>query len=223
MKPKTRTSITRGLLFVALILFLPTLLNAQGTLYVSSIQSMGRFGGMDVGNDAWIAEQIESGNNSSGYVLNSVELAIGGAGPEAGGLSLSVYSDVNNLPSTDLGNLTGPSDPTGGFYTYSASGLMLSPSTEYFIVAIAATSSFEWVEGNSSSVTGTDQWTIGGGNLVSANQGLTWTSFDSGFDMQMAIYATPVPEPPPWILGTLGGGIALCIRVCAKRRKLAGK
>jgi hypothetical protein len=211
MKTNSPPSALPRLILIVLIIFLPKLVSAQGTLYVSSFATESRYGGPQVANDSWIAEQIETGDNANGYVLDSVELLLDTEGPGSG-FAVSIYSDVNNLPSTDLGNLSGNSDPSSGYNIYSASGLSLAASTEYFIVVTAATpgenSPFSWIGGPSLSATGSDQWMIGGLNLVSSDQGSAWTSFDSGHDMQMAIYATEVPEPSPWILCLLGGGLA---------------
>ena len=55
------------------------------------------------------------------------------------GFNVSLYSSLSGEPYNNLGNLVGSDPSVGGIFTYTANGLTLSPSTDYFIVLTAAT------------------------------------------------------------------------------------
>jgi hypothetical protein len=194
------------------VLLVAQVAQAQGTLYVSNIVRLRSGGDALIASNSWIAELIDTGNDSSGYILDSIQLDQGT--PNPGGINVSIYTDVNNVLSSDLGNLGSPSTSSPGIYTYGASGLALAASTEYFVVATVtppAGTSSSWEAGTGSSASGSDQWMIGGLNLQSTDQGSDWTPFLNGTDLQMAIYATAVPEPSTWALCLLGGGFAFYV------------
>jgi hypothetical protein len=111
-----------------------------------------------------------------------------------------------------LDTLAGSANPANaGTYTYVAPpGLMLSPSTAYYIVVTAgaamANGSYEWGYMNTSSYDPVDSW---GATVTSgSSNGSSWGRLGSNpnFDYsQFAIYATPVPEPSAVGLFALGG------------------
>ena len=196
--------------FAIATLFAAQMTQGQGTLYVSNL-GQGAIGSPAIGSDKWEAQFIETGNNSGGYLLNSIQLLMNASSGSPSGFTVSIYSDVNNTPSSDLENLSGSSNPSsGGLYTYTASGLLLSPSTQYFIVAIGATSmaqgAYTW-DNTFGSPAGINQWAIQEG-IYSLDNGLDWTVYGRNITFQSAIYATAVPEPSTWVLGLLGGGFA---------------
>jgi len=200
--------------FAIAALFAAQMAQAQGTLYVSNI-GQGSFANPGVSSISWVAQLFETGNDSGGYVLNSVQLGIGTASGTPSGFNVSIYSDVNFTPDQNLGNLTGSTGPfSAGLYTYSASGMALAPSTEYFIVASAATPTtqgyFVLTGAPAGGTEGLDQWLIQT-SIASSDSGLDWIH-GRPFAVEAAIYATAIPEPPPWVLGLLGGGFAFYLR-----------
>ncbi len=201
-----RNMMISGMILFALGLLAPQTARSQGTLtYVSSLGQPSA-GSVAVGSDSWLAALIRTGNNPGGYALDSVELAMTPASGAPTGFEVMLYSVVGDtapFPGSSLDTLSGSTDPgTGGLYTYTASGLTLSPSTDYYIVLTAETAvasgAYAWSFGNSPpSLMG--GWAAGG-YLATSSDGSSW-NFTSG-DPQYALTATAVPEPDT--LGLLG-------------------
>jgi len=136
----------------AIALLSPQFVQAQGVItYVSSLSETST-GNSSVGNNSWLATNFRTGNNASGYMLNSVQLAMTDASGNPSGFTALIYSAISGAginPGSSLGILTGSLNPaTGGIFTYTASNLTLSPSTDYFIVLTAGTTiangAYEW-------------------------------------------------------------------------------
>lgn len=205
--------------FVIGLLNNPTI-QAQGTIYLSNTAQTS-VGSEAVANDSWLAADFRTGSNVGGYLLDSVQLKTVAASGNPNGITVMLYSSVSGgavLPDGSLGTLSGSTDPlTAGVYAYtSATDLLLSPNTHYFIVLNAATptanGSYEW------SVTDTPTVSLNGwsGNmsLCYSSDGSSW-SFFSGLLAQYAISATAIPEPSmSWLL-LFGSGVLFYAR---KRR-----
>jgi hypothetical protein len=190
---------------------------AQGTLYLSTLEQ-NQNQSYVIGNNLWLAQGIETGTDSGGYVLNSVQLEMVAATGNPSGFIVSIYSALNGDPSTDLGALNGSSNPSSaGLYTYTASSISLAPSTEYFIVATDATPTtqgyYVWSDTLfDASYTSVNDWSIQE-NLTSPN-GSTWGGArNAGY--QIEINATVIPEPSTWAM-FVTGGIAILV---GRRRK----
>ena len=216
-----KNNLILAILVFASALWSPQIAQAQGTVYVSNL-GLPSAGSVSVGNNSWLATDFETGTNAGGYLLNSVQLALTDATGNPSGFSAMIY-DVNPKsiagaePGSSVCALNGSLDPVGaGIYTYSpASSLMLSPSTEYFIVLTAGTAvadgAYQW------SVTSTDAPTLSGGwngahIPLSSSDGVNWGPFASTY-AQFAISGTPVPEPSTLGLLALGG----CLLVWRRR------
>jgi len=195
-----KNSIICGMILFALGLLAPQTARSQGTLtYVSSL-SPPSAGSAAVGSDSWVAGLIQTGNNPGGYALDSVQFALTPASGAPSGFEVELYSGTEYgpavLPESSLSTLIGSSDPeTGGFYTYAASGLTLSPSTDYYLVVTAGTAvasgAYGWSFANSAPIA-TGGW-IGAGFFATSTDGSSWR-FISG-SPQYALNATAVPEP----------------------------
>jgi len=187
-------------------LFVPSFVQAQGTLYVSNLGQTPA-GSAAIGSDAWIAQEIFTGTDSSGYSLNSVQLLMDAASGSPSGFNVSIYSfnNSNFRPGISLGSLSGSDPSAGGLFTYTASDLTLSPSTPYFVVVTAATTvaqgAYDWSADGTAG--GVDEWEIYPLYYSSAD-GSSWTGHGRSDVFQMAIYATPVPEPATLALAGLG-------------------
>jgi hypothetical protein len=199
-------------LFIALVLsaelFAPLLAQAQGTFYVSNLGQTPT-GNAAVASDAWLAGLFQTGTDSGGYTLNSIQLLMDTASESPNGFTVSLYSfnNGNFEPGSSLGSLAGSTDPSaGGIFTYTASNLTLSPSTDYFIVLTAATplasGSYYWSAANTSSYDSSDSWILEGG-YDSSSDGSSWFLHRTN-PLQFAVYATPTPEPSELALGALG-------------------
>ncbi len=208
--------------FLAIALILPALARAQGTIYISNLDQT-TTGSASIGSDSWIAQGFYIlPTDPNAYVLDSIQLSMSPASGNPSEFAVSIYSaPVGSVgPVDDLGSLTGPDHPAGaGIYTYAASGITLSSSLDYYVVATAGTpvtqGAFNWsaaLQGGSQSGT----WVIGGG-YASSSDGSNWTGHIRLDVFQLAINATPVPEPATWVLAGLGL-LLLVIRRCQPRR-----
>jgi hypothetical protein len=200
----------------AIGLLLPPMGQAQGTLYVSNL-GLTPNTSASIGNDAWIAQSIITGIDSSGYILNSVQLLMDEGSGSPSGFNVSIYSFSGSDPQNNLGSLTGSDPMAGGLFTYATSGIMLSPSTVYFVVLTAATpvsqGAYDWsalAEGGSA--LGINQWIINDSYYSSAN-GSSWTGHNRYDTFQLAIYATAVPEPATLSLAGMSLACLSCWRL----------
>jgi hypothetical protein len=155
---------------------------AQGTLYVSSL-GLASSGGLSVGGDSWGAAEVYTGTNAGGYLLNSIQLALGDATGNPADFTAMIYGGGNWPASSYLGSnictLSGSLTPVSAdTYTYSpTSDLVLSQRNTYFIVLTDGTpaidGAFEWT------VTSTYAPTLEGGwggarFLFSSSNGFDW-------------------------------------------------
>jgi len=200
----------KKIMFIAIVLaaelFAPPFIQAQGTLEVSNLGQTPT-GSASIGRDAWVAQRIITGTDSSGYILNSIHLQMDAASGSPSGFNVSIYS-INNSnfePGNNLGSLSGSDPSAGGIFTYNASNIELSPSTIYYIVLTGATSvaqgAYNWDA--SSFAEGNNQWQIDDLSLSSPD-GSSWTLDARGEAFQLAVYATEVPEPATLALAGLG-------------------
>ena len=189
--------------------FLSPLVQAQGTLCVSNLGQTPTSSAA-IGSNSWIAQQFVV---SSNYTLNSVELLMNSASGTPADFSISIYSSLN--PVDNLSSLNGSTSPSAGsVYTYTASNILLSRGA-YYLVVTAGTSVSEGAY-NWSAVNNVGD-TIGNGMGITdtyydSTDGSNWTEVIRGDVFQMAIYATPTPEPAALSLLFLGGGALIYVR-----------
>ena len=147
---KNHASIAIGFLF-AISPMVITTSHAQGTMYFSNLGAA-PVGSAAIASDSWIAQTFITGTNGVGYVVNSVQLLMTLPSGSPSGIEVSIYTPDGDArlipPQRIIGSLVG-SDPTSaGIYSFASSGITLSPSTWYFLVARAttpsATGSFNW-------------------------------------------------------------------------------
>jgi hypothetical protein len=193
-------------------LLLTQMAQAQGMLEVSNLGQTPT-GSAAIGSDSWIAQTFVTGNSSGGYALNSIQLLMDAASGSPGGFDVSIYSKTGDphsftLPGDtvhdSLGSLSGPDPSAGGLFTYTASGITLSPSTFYFVVVSAGTpvsqGAYNWSAANGVTL---GSWTIEDLYLSSSN-GSSWSATLRQDVFQMAIYTTATPEPATLALAGLG-------------------
>ncbi len=188
----------------ALAILAPQITTAQGTTTFLSNLGETSTGSNPVGSDSWLAASFFAGNNSGGYILNSVQLGMGGSLGNPSGFTVMICAlapDPTDVGGS-LGTLTGSANPsTAGTYTYNApSSLSISPDTQYFIVITAGTTvangSYEWSYMNTDSYQPVDDWEASL-TLASPN-GSSWgpvAGYPTIDFSQFALLATPVPEP----------------------------
>jgi hypothetical protein len=196
-------------------LLIPILATAQGTLQLSNLGQT-PVGGAATGSDSWNAQGFFTGANPNGYIgytLNSVELLMDPGLGSPSGFTVSIHDlavsgnpyDPYLPPGSSLGSLSGPDPSAGGVFTYTASGITLLPSTRYYVVATSATpvanGAYYW---SSAASTLTSPWALQYPAFIySSSNGSDW-DFARGITFQLAIYATPVPEPSTLALAGLG-------------------
>ena len=214
--------IVSAFIALAIGLSVPSITRAQGTIYFSNLGATPA-GSLPAAADSWLATEFDSGTNSSGYRLDSIQLGMAAASGAPGGLAAMLYTSLPfgaaPYPGSSVGSLTGPSNPsTAGVYIYSPAGdLLLSPRTSYFIVLTAATpvadGAYPWSYASTWSYNRIDAWN--GTLCYNSTDGASWHSISSVYPL-FAINATPeanVPEPnTAAVLGL--GLLALLLRKC---------
>ena len=174
-------------------------------------------GSLGVGSDSWIAQQFFSeynANNTSAYVVTSVQLLMDPGSGNPGGFTVSIYSGSSG-PQKDLGALSGPNPSAGGLFTYTSSGITLlpynniNPPTDYFIVVTGATpvgqGAYAWsAESGHGDTVGNNNWFIDDVYYSSVN-GVNWTGTVRQDVFQFAVNV--VPEPSLSLLFLIGIGV----------------
>jgi len=180
---------------------------------------------MAVGSDVWLAESFFTGTNLGGYDLTSVQLKTAPASGVPSGFSVAIYADDPKnfrYPGNHLGSLAGPDPEAGGIFTYTASGISLSPSTYYFVVLTAATSvtngAHAWSFADVSSYTSSGGWFLGPYHHSSPD-GSLWNRVAVP-DFQFGVEAAAVPEPSVSVLA--GFGLS-CLALWRRERRQAKK
>jgi hypothetical protein len=204
--------------------FAGQLVQAQGITYLSNI-GQSSVGNLAVGSDSWYAAQFFTGDNTGGYVLDSVQLGMADASGNPNSFTVMIYGTGNNpsavLPGNSLGSLSGSLNPvTAGTYSYTpASSLTLLPNTDYFIVLTAGTAvangAYEWSFAGANSYNPSGRW--GASGVTTSNNGSSWSRTVADFP-EYAITATAVPEPSAVSLILFGSGVFIYAR-----RKCTGK
>jgi len=186
------------------VLLIPRSGHSQPTGYVSNLGQTSA-GSEATGSDLWLAQTFITGINPQGYILNSVDLLMDASSGSPSGFGVSIYSSLN--PNNNLGSLNGLDPSAGGIFTYTASGLMLSPSTFYYVVVTAATpveqGAYNWsVENTQPLLVGLEEWVV---PIITwrSTTGSGWND-ERQYRFQLAIDATAVPEPATLALGGLG-------------------
>lgn len=189
-----------------------SLSHAQGTTYLTGLDRLPA-GSLAIGADAWSASWFQAGSNPGGYVLNSIELAMGQPVGSPAGLTIAIWDFRAHQP---ICVLAGPEPSSAGVFTYTASNFSLSPRGVYWFVIKSSTPSaigeFHW-NYSTLGLTHFELWS--GGGYQSSPDGLLWTR-DPSITPQFAVNATPVPEPG--VPALLGIGVGL---LWAARRRRA--
>jgi hypothetical protein len=180
---------------------------AQETAYLSNLSEATADTVESLDAD-WLAAEFTTGADSGGYALNSVDLLFGDtSGSPGSGFVLMLYADSSGQPDSSIGTLSGSSAPdTAGTYNYTASGITLSPSTPYWLVArpTPLTGPYLWNYTASTNYTSSDGWIMNTARYDSSSaHGSYWAS-NSGEALQFDVNATPVPEPQTIALAGLG-------------------
>jgi hypothetical protein len=213
---------TARLLPTTVFLFAATVwLRAQGTLYLSNLGDASGNGTFIHSEEAssvhWLAAGFETGEDADGYTLDSVQVLMDNGEPGLVSFNISIYTDDAAQPGTDLEALSGSPTPyIAGTYTYTSSGITLSPSTSYWIV-MSPFSSYGWDFTELTNSISSDGWNNTEISYDSTDQGSTWNDL-SGELLQFGVDAQPAPEPS--ILALLVIGAACAYRRISRYKNL---
>jgi hypothetical protein len=146
--------------------------------------------------------------DASTYNLDSVILNLNLSSGDSSDLSVRLCDDSSSLPGARLGTLTNPSSiGAQDNYTFTATGLTLSPNTTYWIVAVPlAEMDVDWADTSSN-------WGWACAGTVSGGQWAPWEAGQSSYGStpSLVVNATAIPEPSTCsllalgIVGLLGG------------------
>lgn len=203
--------VTRRLSLLILLLS-PLMAIGQGSMFVSNMGDA-PIGSVAVGSNLWRAQYFVTGSHLEGYSLDSVELLMAEAFGNPSGFTVSLYNASDSVaflyPGSLIGNLSGVDPVTPGVFRYIASPMSLDASTSYFLVVSSATpvaeGAFSWSAIASGFTSGVNGWGIGNHHFSSID-GASWEASRASV-LQLAIIATPVPEPS--VIGLLGLGSAV--------------
>jgi hypothetical protein len=210
-----KTMFKKILLFVGV--FAPQVILAQGTTYLSNLGQSSTTSD-PAGSDSWLAANFHTGLNTSGYLLNSVQLGLTDASGNPSSFTVMLYAQSSNpsasLPGSSLDTLNGSLNPiTGGIYTYTPDiSLTLSANTHYFIVVTAgmaiANGAYEWSVEDAS-----PPFSLGWSQVndfFQSSNGSSWIGITGS--LEYAVNATAIPEPSASWLLLLGGGVLIYVR-----------
>jgi hypothetical protein len=217
--------ISSSVIVFTVALLAPQIAPAQGTITYLSNLGQPSTGSLAIGINSWLAAEFRTGNNASGYLINSIQLGLTDASGNPSNFTAMIYTEVGfdgSNPGSSLGTLDGSLSPvSSGVYTYADdSNITLSPNAIYYIVLTAGTAvgngAYEW------SLTSSVSYNPNGGwgwfqpyNPFHSSDGLNWYGY-LNTNPQFAINATAIPEPSSEILLGLGGVFFGLVRWKAK-------
>ena len=151
-----KRSVLNGLVAVVVGLLGAQIWNQRGQGTITYVSNLGQpsSGSVAAGSDSWFGADFFTGQNSGGYLLNSIQLAMSDPSGSPGGFTVLIYTGIDahggTFPGTSMATLSGSGNPaTAGMYTYApVSSLTLLPNMEYFIVVNAGTTAangaYQW-------------------------------------------------------------------------------
>src|SRR5262249_13888409 len=123
-------------------------------------------------------------------------------------------------PGSSLAVLSGPDPTAGGLFSYTAAGVTLAPATDYCIVLTSATpvttGAYQGRLGGSA-ITASQGWDIPSFYQTSVD-GSNWSVQRSGA-LQLAVFATAVPEPSAGLLALVGIAAVGLMRTSGARQQ----
>jgi hypothetical protein len=198
--------------------------------YLSNVDTTDN-GSYGISGSTWVAQPFRTGTSSGGYTLDAIDLPM--AYGEAGvtNFRVIIYSNNNGRPGTALETLSGNTVPfTPGTYSYASSGITLSATTFYWIVAAADNtpsqngfSGYYWDYTRDTVFNASDGWQIPFGNThayynVSTGQWSIFSSSTYGTE-RFSVEATAAPEPDLFAFVTLGSAGFVLLRVVRSRKR----
>ncbi len=183
-------------------------LSAQGTTHISNLEA-NSLGYVAIASNAKLAQSFDTGANSLGYFLNSVQLSLAVPTGSPSGFTVSLFEDKDFHPGASMGTLTGSTNPSvAGIFSYEADNTTLSPSSKYWIVLSAQTplTIGAYYSGLASffDYTSTGTWSTDRFYNKSTD-GLVWTDSIVGYNLKFSVAATAIPEPSITVLLGLSG------------------
>jgi hypothetical protein len=194
---------------------------ARGSLFLSNLgeQSLGVTA---VGNDLWIGQPFNTGNNPGGWLIESVDLLMGDSEGQPDGFSITINGPSRFGPGPVLATLGGPEPISAGVYNYTGTGVVLPRLTTRWLVLTSETGmsegSYSWGVSETLSYESSSGWTPGP-YYDSSSDGLQWMR-NTGSMLQFAIHGAPIPEST--ILALVGMSGLFVLARAVKRRLVGG-
>ena len=162
---------TRTVALLALAALLP--LQAQAVVLVSNIGQSSDAVSSPLSSNWDHAQGFETGDNSSGYTLTSIEVKLVVTGGNTSGTPPDATLHKTNAANAAVATLTGPGTTTGGAVTFAApANTTLDAGATYFILLQGGTDvHVERTNSNSEDSGGQSDWTVlNSGHYRTANQ-----------------------------------------------------
>ena len=164
----------------------------------------------------WRGSSFTTGSGS--YNLESVTLLFQEDTADLNNLFVRLYGNNSGVPGTLITTFTNPASITtsvaNNTFTLTTPQALTANTTYWLISGVSSSNGdYSWSYTSSDSETGLPGWTIGGGYVVSDNQGGTWSSIPDGGPFQFSVNGTEqsqsIPEPSS-LVALLGlGGLRL--------------
>jgi hypothetical protein len=168
----------------------------------------------------WRGSSFTTGSGS--YNLESVTLLFQEDTADLNNLFVRLYGNNSGVPGTLITTFTNPASITtsvaNNTFTLTTPQALTANTTYWLISGVSSSNGdYSWSYTSSDSETGLPGWTIGGGYVVSDNQGGTWSSIPDGGPFQFSVNGTEqsqsIPEPSS-VVALLGlGGLGLVSRL----------
>ena len=171
---------------------------AQDTVLVSNIgQTQAAWNNFNV-ND--MAQEFTTGANAGGYTLGSIEIRMNAGLTELSTPTVKVFS--GSATGTEVATLSGPpslSTNTTQAYTFTASGVTLSASTKYWVVA-EGSGSVGWTNtaSDAQDTGGASDWSIADAGQTRAHDGTgAFSNLSNGRAFHIRVNGSPADSTAP--------------------------
>ncbi len=161
-----------------------------------------------------IAQEFTTGANADGYTLSSIELRINTGAATTATPTVKIFS--TSATGTLVATLSGPSSLDASStkrYTFTASGVTLSASTTYWVVA-EGTDAAAWTNTNSDSedADSASDWSIANAGQTRAHDSTqAFSTLSNGRSFQMVVNGSPVDNTAPTFESATADGTSVVI------------
>ena len=186
------------------------------------VSNTGQSSGLVQGLHVDLAQGFDTGDNPSGYILTSVDVAFNRSTEDFGSekLVVTVHKNANGAPGTVVGTLTNPEwvNRQAGTYSFTHPGVALEADTRYWVVLDATgltegKSQVKFTQSNSEDSGAAPGWSINNDARIRAQGGDNWITLVGGSTLSMGVNGRLLAHsdgsytvPSDWPLKPLGLG-----------------